>query len=482
MAFTDYMQDLSVCPSINQDSHLIAEWLSHVYRRKTSQAVVWTGMMFESRPNVGLLEQALRVVVGRHDALRMGFPQVSTMTGAAAPRLFSRLKERSAESALFNASIQSDETVNLHVVDCGDIEVDETLKVVKSGAVRDQVNEPFDYRNPPLLRAGLFVSRTGRSLLSVVVHHLVCDGWSIRLIRRELAMVYSALMAQRPVVAGLRLVPPQYSEFAVWQRRELARGGEESLRYWCRHWSDYLSYVVSLEECTGVPGCTQTVTCGRGFEALTVGASLVDMVATFCKRARVTLYVCWLTALLITVRARAGRDRVALFSYLANRPREWVESVGWFSNAYLLGITFDKVTDGYAALEEVRRVVASAMANETVPMGLVLGTRRKEGHGGEAARLADWVSFDCVGELAFGLDDPWTDEVWHDVAGRQIGQRLEIRVMKRRRDIIITSRFPLRRGAQTAVYGLLQDIEKVMGRIIRHPGWPIDNYVSARES
>ncbi len=78
-----------------------------------------------------------------------------------------------------------------------------------SAAARDErhaaiANAEFDLVNGPLLRALLVRLSDTRAELILFVHHIACDGWSMGVVMRDLAALYSA--ACRGEVA--RLDPP----------------------------------------------------------------------------------------------------------------------------------------------------------------------------------------------------------------------------------------------------------------------------------
>lgn len=91
--------------------------------------------------------------------------------------------------------------------------------------------EPFDLRTPPLVR--MAVRRFGPDAFGwiVVMHHIVCDGWSIPLLVRELATAYADAQASRPTEwTPLRV---QYKDYAGWMARLLDEGALDAQRaYW----------------------------------------------------------------------------------------------------------------------------------------------------------------------------------------------------------------------------------------------------------
>ena len=88
---------------------------------------------------------------------------------------------------------------------------------------------PFDLVEGPPVRARLFMLSETEHALVLTVHHIVCDGWSINIIVKELAEIYSSLREQRQAALGPVL---PFSEYA---RAKSARSPDEQAAvatYW----------------------------------------------------------------------------------------------------------------------------------------------------------------------------------------------------------------------------------------------------------
>jgi hypothetical protein len=89
---------------------------------------------------------------------------------------------------------------------------------------------PVDPRAVPLLAAGLDRFDGQDAVLTLVTHHTACDEWSVQVMIRDLAALYTARTTGRPAA-----LPPvhQYREFAGWQRDEGERPDAGRVRaYW----------------------------------------------------------------------------------------------------------------------------------------------------------------------------------------------------------------------------------------------------------
>nr|QEO74241.1 condensation domain-containing protein [uncultured bacterium] len=159
--------------------------------------------------DVAALERAVKEVVRRHEVLRTTFRAVDGMpVQVVAP---------SAE-------------VPFEVVDLRALAPGPRGEEARRRAA-EEVRRPFDLARGPLVRAVVVWLEDHRQVLMVSMHHIVSDGWSVGVLRRELGLLYRAFATAQP--SPLAELPVQYADFALWQRRWLASGVREAqLRYW----------------------------------------------------------------------------------------------------------------------------------------------------------------------------------------------------------------------------------------------------------
>ena len=91
--------------------------------------------------------------------------------------------------------------------------------------------QPFDLQHGPVLRVALLRLAAEDHVLSLVVHHIAADGWSLKAMVDELLQGYSACCQGHAV--AVRPLPIQYADYAIWQRRWMEAGERErQLAYW----------------------------------------------------------------------------------------------------------------------------------------------------------------------------------------------------------------------------------------------------------
>ena len=127
-----------------------------------------------------MLERCLAELVRRHEVLRTTF---------AAPE--GRPVQVIAPSLALSLS-----SIDLSVLPAGAAQA-EALRLAA-----EEARQPFDLAQGPLLRAVCCGWPRMSTWLLFTMHHIVSDGWSVGVLVREVAALYAALAAGRPVAAA----------------------------------------------------------------------------------------------------------------------------------------------------------------------------------------------------------------------------------------------------------------------------------------
>src|SRR6266536_2574328 len=212
---------------------------------------------------------------------------------------------------------------------------------------------------------------TGAALEQRVVvlnaHHIVTDGWSVRVLLGELAAVYEALLRGRPDP-----LPPlaiQYADYAVWQRQWLQGGVlEEQLAYWTRQ----LAGLSSLEFPADRPRPAAPSYAG-GLVERVLPAGLQARLVELARASQVTLFTVLLAAFQVLLGRYCQQDDVVVGSVFAGRTRSELEPlVGFFANTLVLRSSLAGDPPFGEVLRRVNEVVLEAHSHQEVPFGRLL--------------------------------------------------------------------------------------------------------------
>ncbi|VVM96663.1 non-ribosomal peptide synthase/polyketide synthase [Pseudomonas fluorescens] len=167
------------------------------------------------------VEQVLRALVAHHDALRLSFIQHNGVWQAE-----HRAVEDQSQSLLW----QED------VVDAAGLE-----------ALGNRAQRSLDLQNGPLLRATVANLADGTQRLQLVIHHLVVDGVSWRILLEDLQNAYQQLLDGQPLK-----LPSKTSAFKDWSEHLQRYANSAALQQELAYWQACLSDVSTDLPCKRV--------------------------------------------------------------------------------------------------------------------------------------------------------------------------------------------------------------------------------------
>jgi amino acid adenylation domain-containing protein len=220
----------------------------------------------------------------------------------------------------------------------------------------EEVRRPFDLAAGPLLRATLVRLGATEHVALLVLHHIACDAWSIRILMRELTVLYQAFSAGQP--SPLPELEVQYADYADWQRRYL-RG--DRLDELVRHWRNRLDGAPAALDLA--PGRTRG---GRGAtESRMVPAVLARAVDELGGSHGATLFMTLLAAFVIVLNGRTGQEDVVVGTDVAGRGRTELEGlIGFFVNQLVLRVDLSGNPSFATVLDRARETTLTGYAHQ----------------------------------------------------------------------------------------------------------------------
>jgi hypothetical protein len=354
--------------SINEESLLYVEWWQRHLRVAPHPANMGLVLDVAGSVNRERLEEALRFVAGRHEGLRACFHILEEgehiRPGQTRERLFRKI-------ALSTATIP---------LSCYDVSAmpevgrEEELKRI----IAHEVDRPFDYGRAPLMRVALVRVQPTAQALILVLHHLISDWWSMRVVRSDLETTYDRLLD-----GDMRRLPEvqcQYSDFARWQRTHL-RGSTlaELASYWNARWKAWMPSVIRGTDLPFAIESRAPLNLTAEFEVREVDPDLLRGLKELVRATRTTLYVASLCALTMVLFSYTRRPRIGLNINFANRHTSALQNtVGWCANSLFLAVDVHGDWSMRQLLEHVRATVLDVYKHQELPPGLLWETLDKE--------------------------------------------------------------------------------------------------------
>ena len=303
------------------------------------------------------LQRSLNEIVRRHATLRTALVAVE---GQPVQRIAPRLN------------------LPLHSVDLRDLP--EADRAAEAQATLDEATlRAFDLTQAPLVRALLVQTSAREFILHLVLHHTICDGWSMTVLARELSALYAAFAAGQP--SPLPEPAIQYADFCRWQRQSLqADELADQLAYWRKqlHGSPP---VLELPIDHPRP-VVQNVHGERVSGALS--SDLVKALKALSQQAGATLFMTLLAAFQVLLARLTGQHDIPVGSPTAGRTRAEVDGlIGVFINNLVLRTDLSGNPTFRELLVRVRAVALDAYAHQDLPFEKIvedLQPERSLGH------------------------------------------------------------------------------------------------------
>lgn len=290
--------------------------------------------------NVEALRRALEGIVDRHEPLRTTFMMVD---GEPVQR------------------IGASESFQLSVEDFSSC-TSKDREAMIAERCREEAERPFDLASDLMLRAELLQLASDDHFLLLTMHHIASDGWSIRVLWRELAVLYAGF--SRDETPQLPELPLRYSDYAIWQRREFQ---EQQLSGLLDYWRTQLDGVSPLELPVDRPRPPLPTHRGAHCE-FQLDAKLVESLKQQAQAEEVTLHMALLAVFQILLSRYSRQNDIAVATPVAGRNDSQLEGhIGFFVNTLVLRTDLSDVETFRELLGSVREVSLAAYDHQELP-------------------------------------------------------------------------------------------------------------------
>jgi amino acid adenylation domain-containing protein len=313
--------------------------------------------------DVAALERSLNEIVRRHETLRTTFAAVDGRpVQVIAPAL----------------------SVSLPVTDLRDLpETEREAEALRLAT--EEARRPFSLAHGPLLRFGLLRMADEEYIALLTMHHIVSDGWSMGVLIREVAALYSAFMSEQP--APLPDLPVQYADVVVWQQAWLqgegADGQAESplqiqLAYWKQQLDGERGKPPLLDLPTDRP--RPAIQSANGAtHSFALPRALTDALQALSREEGATLFMSLLAAFQVVLSRYSGQDDFCVGAPIANRTRAETEGlIGFFVNTLVLRADLTGEPTFRALLAQVREQALGAYTHQDLPFEMLVEALQPE--------------------------------------------------------------------------------------------------------
>ncbi len=308
-------------------------------------------------------------------------------------------------------------------------------------SISNKLQSEIDLEDGPLMRLGLFHLKDGTRLL-IVIHHLVVDGISWRILLEDVENLYQQIERNEPLV-----LPLKTDSFQLWSENLLRYTKSKSFQMAKDYW-DSISQKESSPIIRSNPNGNNTIEVSKN-ESFRLSKKETSQLLTEAHSAFNTQITdLLLTAFLISLNKKTGINTVKID--LEGHGREEIfnnvnisRTVGWFTSIYpvVLEKTENTLSGTIKQVKELLRRIPNKGIDYLIQKYLILN----EFQGDTNVKITSQISFNYLGQFDFDIEsksfliahEPKGDNIslkrirnydW-DISGMVIGGQLEMNLL-----------------------------------------------------
>ena len=232
--------------------------------------------------------------------------------------------------------------------------------------------EPFDLTKLPLLRVIVIRLEQRRYLFSLIMHHIMNDGWGLGVLGAELIELYKAAAENRETrLPDLRI---QYKDYAAWHNEQLRDSyiSESHEAYWSSKLSGELP-VIDLQDFPHPPEQTRS----GANHSFKLGKELTERLKRVSQQNQVTYYTTLVSIVYVLLHRYTGQEDIVIGSPVSGRNHIDVEDqVGYFVNLLPLRTELKGDQSLKGLLANVKETMLEADEHQTYPFDKLVSDLR----------------------------------------------------------------------------------------------------------
>lgn len=228
--------------------------------------------------------------------------------------------------------------------------------------------KPFELSAEPVFRATAIDVGDQDRLLSLVMHHIVSDGWSLNVITRDLAELYNARLRGR--AARLPELPIDYVDHVCWEIEQAQKPErQEAVEYWVNQLAG-APPALALPLDRARPAQPSPAS---GDVHFAIADRTRREIEELARGLQSTPFMVYLAIWAVTLYRHGAGDDLVIGVPLAGRGREeTAHLVGFFANTLGLRIRVAAGESFAELLDRVKGVVLQAMDHQNAPFEAIV--------------------------------------------------------------------------------------------------------------
>ena len=322
-------------------------WLTHQIQGDKTVYNIPHAIRIQSDLDFNLLEQALQLLVNRHESLRTVF----------------RLVNGEPRQKVISPEINSFKLTYLEVQKHSNPETAANEIATEEAAIE------FDLDAKPPLAATLIKLAEKDFVFLFTLHHIISDGWSTQVFTRELIQNYTALKNNDSEA----LLPPlkiHYKDFAIWQNEQFENStNNKQQQYWQQKFE---GEIIPLELPTDFKRTHERNYKGA-HKSITFNQELYNSLKTTASESGITLFILLMTYVKMLLNRYTGQNDIIVGTPIAGREHaDLSDQIGFYVNTLAIRSQISASNGLTDILEEVKKNLLEAFKHQDYPFNQLL--------------------------------------------------------------------------------------------------------------
>jgi hypothetical protein len=243
----------------------------------------------------------------------------------------------------------------------------------KNRLYSEMVSLPFDLARAPLFRARLVKLEPGYFLLMFNMHHIISDGWSIEMLKKEFMRLYEGYSTGKEIERQPLIV--QYKDFALWRHRMMTGPeGKESHRCWKEKLADGVP-IIRLPADSEIPAEDNA---GVAYQCI-IEKESKNRLKELAEAHQTTLFNVILSVYILYLSGICDQQDISCSIIAAGREHPSLDNIiGFFVNSIIFKIRVDEEQPFREFLKLVKREFKAAFRHQSYPLEQVFKDLKKK--------------------------------------------------------------------------------------------------------
>jgi len=299
-------------------------------------------VFLDGKYDIDCFKKAVHATIDRHEILRTVF--VMDDLGEVRQRVLDR---KGAGFEIGYADLRGDEKAE-----------EKAAAYIEADSYR-----PFDLENGPLIRTSLLQVSDDRYIFYYNLHHIISDGWSMRILERDVMEYYEAYRSG--TAAKLPALPIQYKDYAVWQQRQLET---ERLAADRAYWLEKFSGELPLLDLPGFKSRPKVKTYNGHLLSARISSSMAAALHSYCQDHGGSLFMGLLAVWNVLCYRYTSRGDIITGTPVAGRDHSDLEDqIGFYVNTLALRNQVDPGESFDTFFERVKRQTLASYEHQQFP-------------------------------------------------------------------------------------------------------------------